>query len=278
MKKIDHSKKKHKHNLILIQAYPANSLLSEGIIRYLEDYFHLYFIDLPGFIRNVDPLDTIELKGFTRYIEGRIKELDLDEYILGGISFGALLANYVRVDDRCKAILSAEPYLGYKYIKIQGFKRYLLLAVLSIIIGLRLEDKIWKTKFFYNYLDYSSNLAKKWIKILHREVDARTFFRTGKLLLTFDDKRPNFHDKPYILLINPDDMQVDFSRVIHAFRENINNDYLRIIISELEHYPDTPTYHYFKETITGEELNSLIGFLEYIEWFDPNIKVRKKNR
>lgn len=267
-----HSKHK-KDNLVLIQAFPANSLLSEGIIKYLSEHFQVYFIDLPGFIDEIPPLKKITIKGYTDYIEKKIESLELDEYILGGISFGALLANYIRIDEKCKAILSAEPYLGYKYIKMDKLMRLNLLALLNFIRTTKLDYLIWNSKLFYNYLIYSSNLAKRWVDILYREVDARTFFRTARLLLTFDDKRPNLHDRPYILLINPDDKKVDFDKIIKVYRERLDNNFLRIIVSELDHYPDTPTYNYFKKTISGEELNSLVGFLEYIQWFE--IKNRK---
>jgi len=84
-----------KENLVLVNAFLTNSLVLRGLIDYLGKYFRVHFIDLPGFIRDIPPLSEISLENYASYVRRRIDELDLDSYLLGGISFGFAVVSHL---------------------------------------------------------------------------------------------------------------------------------------------------------------------------------------
>ena len=75
-----------KENLIIVHSFPGNSILLSGLIEYLNDYFEVYFINLPGFAKSVPPLTEISFKGYVQFIEEKIRGFGLASYWLAGIS------------------------------------------------------------------------------------------------------------------------------------------------------------------------------------------------
>lgn len=252
-----------KRNLILVQPFPANSEMSKGIIEFLSQYFNVYYVDLPGFIPAQKPLPKIRFDDFVAFIEARIGQLNLDQYILGGISFGGLLVNHVKVDQRCEAILAAGPFLGYKYLQIDSGRRVFLLSILNTIIRLDLEDEIWNSKQSRALLQFLMEKDSGTVEQILEMVDPKTFIHTARMLLEYDDQL-KFQELPYILALNPDEEVVKFKETLKAYRDNISNENLRVILTHLPHYPLEPTYEYFNKAITGEEIDNLLGYIKYI--------------
>lgn len=253
----------NKH-LILVQAFPANSILSAGIIQYLERIFKVDFIDLPGFHKDVPPLKEISIESYAKFVAKKIKEINPDEYILGGISFGAMLANNVKVDERCIAILDTAPFLGVDYLRFSKTQERAIRAILKVLTKNNLGVGIWDTLFFKNTMISILDKDPRDINIILEHVDPRTFFETGQILLNYREK-PKLQKKPHILLMNPEDTVVDFDKVLDFYREHIDPDNLRVIVSNLAHYPDNPDFNYFLKNITTEQIHSLLSFFEYLK-------------
>lgn len=76
-----------KNNLVLVHSFPTNSTLLNGFTEFLEDFFNVYFIDLPGFNIDVSPMKDISFDNYSKFVENKIKQLQLDNYFLGGVSF-----------------------------------------------------------------------------------------------------------------------------------------------------------------------------------------------
>jgi len=252
--------------MILVQAFPANQTLSEGIIRYLSDYFNVHFINLPGFHPSVPALEVINVETYTRYVERRIAELGLNTYILAGISFGFLVVNSMRIDkSKCLLVLGSGPFLGHDYVEFSKPQRLLAILLLKLVLGLRIEDSVWKPAIFkFTLSKLLGNKNNKITQTIQREVDPRAFFATGLELLKYR-QAPRFQEQlPYVLLINPRDEILKFHKTLDAFWEGVETGLLRVILTAVPHYPADPSYEYFKKVFTKNEVESLLSFIGYV--------------
>lgn len=258
-------KQSQKINLILIQAFPANETLSAGIIQYLNNYFNVYFVNLPGFHPNAPAINNVRLEYFVEHVEAKIKQLGLEKYILAGISLGFLVANSITIDKKhCVAILASGPYLGYEYLNFSKLKRLSRMIMLNFILHSGCETKLWNAKFFKSILsNFLGKKSKEIIKVIIDEVDPKSFFSVGLELLKYD-KLPQFQNIPYILLINPKDSVINFEKTLYAFWQGVETDQLRVIFTKASHYPEDPSYEYFQSTFTNNEIESLFNFVQYI--------------
>ena len=139
-----------KPHLLLVHSFPTNSILLHGLEEFLADYFTVHFIDLPGSHKNNPPFHgAVTLKKFSDYFDQKIAELDADEYIVGGVSFGFLVINNAKLDKRCKAILAMEPFLNTTCLNIPFWdqKKYATIsALLKLIHSIGMEKQIWKSE------------------------------------------------------------------------------------------------------------------------------------
>jgi pimeloyl-ACP methyl ester carboxylesterase len=257
------AERERKMNIVVVQAFPANETLSSGIIRFLSDYFQVYFINLPGFHPSVPPFCGACLDSCVQYVESKIEELGLDEYILAGISSGYLIANRICIEDgNCRAILASGPFLGIDYLKISKPKRFSYVLSLNLTRRLRLDRWLWNRSFFRKLLSNLLDKSGTVVETILGEVDPETFFSIGLELLKFKEE-PSFKDIPYIVLINPGEDVIDFSKTVSSFWSGVDPDRLRVIYTRANHYPDEPTYEYFQRTFTGNEIESIFNFISY---------------
>jgi pimeloyl-ACP methyl ester carboxylesterase len=259
-----------KPNLILIHSFPTNSILLKGLIQYLDDYFKVYFIDLPGFITKVPPLEKITVDGYSNYVEEKIKELDLDKYYLGGISFGFLIINHAKIDRRCKGIFAIEPFTGIKSLRTTSLWRFEYGLLLDIIYHLNLARKIWNSKIFrYLYPKYFFvGHSKVVTDIILNEIDGKTFLDTARLLLK-NNENCHFHNLPYALIVNKDDVRVKYVYLSKLFRDNIKR--LLIVDTTIEHYPKRSLLKsYFTTKFPQDEVKEVIEFFDRETTTEPN--------
>src|SRR3989344_1992701 len=130
-------KRGKKENLVIVHPFPLNSILIKDITNCLDDYFDITFIDLPGFIRTIKPLKKIGYKEFGRYLNEKLANIGLCEYILCGISFGFLVVSQITPPKECKAILAVGPYLGAWSLKVSTKKRWIARSLINAILFLR---------------------------------------------------------------------------------------------------------------------------------------------
>ncbi len=182
----------NKPHLVLVHSFPTNSILLHGLTEFLSDFFVVHFIDLPGFHKNSPPSKgRITLEKFSKYFDQKISELKVDQYIVGGVSFGFLVVNNAKLDHRCRAVLAMEPFVNTECLNISFFaqKKYLLITfLLRIVSFLNLEKVIWKSDWFNKYLQKESDYSKDRVDTIIDSIDARTFFAVTSLLLNYKNK------------------------------------------------------------------------------------------
>lgn len=254
-----------KLDMILIQAFPANRTLSTGIIKYLSNYFNVHFIDLPGFYPGLVASSDCRPETFVKFVEKKINELNLERYILAGISFGFLIANSVETDrQKCIAILGSGPYLGVDYVQLSWIRRLGYLSLLLLIDQFHLENLFWgKTlfkKILARLLDEKSDTI---IEVIVSQVVPQTFFRTAIQILKYRQEPVFKDDMPYILLINPNDSAIKFDKTLRTMWHGVQADLLRVILTKTPHYPPDPSYEFFVQSFTQNEIESLFNFVDY---------------
>jgi pimeloyl-ACP methyl ester carboxylesterase len=244
-----------KQNLILIHSFPMNCTALKGFYEFMDDHFNfkVYSIDLPGFTKDIKPLENVNLYNYAEYVKEKIKNLGLDDYWLGGISFGFMVISLIGKQEGCKGIVAVEPYVGSKYLKFSFYKKIISYLLIKVIIFLEIYNYIWENKLFQRYLYLKFHQED----YFNKEVDSKTFFKTINILLGKSIK--NFIDLPHVLYINKDDNTIKSEDVADKLTKNI--DKLLIANVTSDHHPKTITKEYFEEHITQECTNSVINFV-----------------
>lgn len=249
--------KNSKYNLVLTNSFPTNSLIFKGAIAVLSEYFNVYFIDLPGFIRSVPPLKKITFDAYAKYLEEQIEKLNLDKYILGGVSFSHCIVSRVHTDDRCRAILSLEPYINDDSLLIPKDDIDFDINFLRIAIKLKLYRLLWNKLSLMIF--FKSN-HKKIIDTILSEIDPRTFFETALLIIT--NHKACWADKPYILLANKTDDRVCYQDILKQFKANCKE--LLVVDETIDHFPNDLSKHYFMTHIGKDSIEKTIEWLKNI--------------
>lgn len=249
---------KEKENIVIVHSFPTNSILLNGLIKFLEEYFHVYFIDLPGFTTKVPAMYKFAIDGYASFLKNKIDELNLDHYVVMGISFGFFIINQSNLDTaRCKGCIAVEPYIGAHSLKINFFKKFLYLVFLNLICSMNLHYIVWKSRWFNRYLLWAGNPTDR-IHHTFAQVDAKTFFETGRLILkTYGHKK--FRNPPYILIINRHDRTVNYDYLTKIFEEEAES--VLVISTKMDHYPTDPTKDYFSKLFPRSVIEDIYRFI-----------------
>lgn len=249
-----------KPNLILISGFATNSFELKHLISFLSRLANVYFIDLPGFSKDVPPLKKVSIKNYVGYVENEIKKLNLKEYLLGGVSFGFLLAGKVKDSKKCKGILALEPYLNANEIKGGLFNRIIDLVVIKLVRTLKIYKWFWHSNYFKKLLA-KNNMDKRVTRML-KTMNAKSFFETAWIILT--NKQPvKLKKKPHVLIINKNDELVCAEEEETFFKDNVKN--LLIIHTTASHVPKKiPSEKYFEKHLGIKKLKQVINFAKQI--------------
>jgi pimeloyl-ACP methyl ester carboxylesterase len=253
--------KKPKQNLVIVHSFPTNSLILKGFYDFLRDYFAVYPIDLPGFIRGTKPLKNIELENYAQYVKKEIKKLKLESYWIAGVSFGFVVVNLVKDKKHCKGILAIEPYLGTASLNLSISQKMLFVMMISVLRFFNIFYRAWHSEFFQGKFLFgsSANINEKIKKYLN-EIDARTFFETAKILLVNKNHGCFLKSCPYVLVINKHDGSVLADRIIRKFKAEAPN--LSIIHTTAAHFPKDMSKAYFRKNIQKGEIKKMLEFME----------------
>lgn len=246
-----------KENLVLLHSFPTNSILLRGLIEYLSDYFNVYFIDLPGFTKQVPPLPNITFEGYYDFVEGKIREFNLGHFLVGGISFGFAIVNHLDYDSNCKGIIAIEPFIGVESLKWSARRRAFFSWLMQIICSLKLYTVVWGSRLLKEHLPRLRNYPPGTIDIMLEQIDGRTFFETANILLK-DRSRYIFHDLPYALVANKDDRSVNYDYIYNILIQNVKK--LRVFDVEIDHYPKDTSKAYFKRMVPEEVFERIVEF------------------
>jgi pimeloyl-ACP methyl ester carboxylesterase len=246
-----------KENLVIVHSFPTNSILLKGYIDYLSDYYHVFFIDLPGFTKAVHPLDKVTMEGYRRFVETSIEQFNLADYFLEGISFGFSIVNRIHHHGKCKGMIAVEPYIGRKSLQMSPTKRILCLFGLQIVCSLKLYSPFWKSPLFSWLLPQLVHYPDETMRILFEQIDGKTFFETAKIILS--DLSPyRFQDLPYVLLANKQDRAVNFEYIVNALTPSVKN--LLVIPIEIDHYPKNTSKAYFQQMVPEQVFEQVAVF------------------
>jgi pimeloyl-ACP methyl ester carboxylesterase len=248
----------HKENLVLVNAYLTNSLLLKGLIEFLGGYFNVYFIDLPGFIQDVPPLSTISVENYADHVQKRLESLDLESYVLAGISFGFLVASHLPQDPKCKGFIAIAPYINSRWLKLGPLKTSVYWLLVRLTLRLSLSAKIWESRRFRRAFHWYSDYPAERIDNLLSHMDGRTFFETARIILRHRELVP-FHPLPYVLIINPSDKTIRNDPLLRFFQEKAKK--LKVVEVGIDHYPLAITPDYFRDRIPDQAIKEIVLFV-----------------
>jgi len=246
-----------KDNLILIPGFSSNRYVLKGLLEVMSQYLNVHFIELPGFVSDVSPLSEITLSNFAVYVQKEIEKLDLDEYLIGGISLGFTILSDLELDQRCKGVLALEPHFNKRSLNLNWFQKNLYLATFRTICFFKLYNLLWKTRLFKTLFAKFTGLPDDIIKIILDQNDPRTFFATAKMGFQIK-KMPQFFDLPYVLIMNKEDEMVDYSYVSRQLKDNVR-DFLFIEVQE-KHFPPDLSKEYIEKKFPKEKIQKILEF------------------
>jgi pimeloyl-ACP methyl ester carboxylesterase len=253
-----------KQNLVLVNSFYGNSILLKGLIDFLDDHFRVFFIDLPGFSRDVPPLDEISLDGFSRNVAGRIAGLGLDSYILGGLSFGFHIACRIRPDAGCKGIAAVIPYVNARSLKLRFSKRMFYRLATGAAVGLNVSQRVWRSRAFNRLAHWYSVYPGERVDVILDQMEGRTFFETGRIILKNREAVP-LHDLPTALILSRSDGTIDNPYILELFRSQVSR--LLVVETDMDHYPERVDKAYFAESFGNGAMDRILRFYENPESF-----------
>ncbi|MCL4217624.1 MAG: alpha/beta hydrolase [Candidatus Hydrogenedentes bacterium] len=247
-----------KENLVLVPSFPTNSAILEPVVDYLKEFFNVICIDLPGFHPEQSALHPMSLRAYVRFVENRITQLDVESFILGGLSFGYRIISQVCVDDRCKALLAIGPLLNSESLAMSARRKRFYLGVGRVVEGLRLQNIIWNSAFIRRLIVGAGHPTET-LHVMFAQVNPRAFFRTARLILE-DKEKPMFQDLPHVIILNQHDRTVRQDRVIAAFRADVNQ--LLVVDTGMDHYPRTLSRAYFEEHMPETKVRQAMQWVQ----------------
>lgn len=247
-----------KENLVLVHSFPTNSIILSGLIHFLNRYFKVYFIDLPGFVSCEKALQKISFENYSDFVAEKIEEFKLDNFFIGGMSFSFRVINNLKLDNRCKGIIALEPYTDSSCLRMPSLRKNFYLSSFKVLSGLKLADYFYKSGLFRKILEKDHGKPKQTIDIILNEIDGRTFFETATMVLS-EKRKIKFHDLPYVLIMNPKDKTVNYKYTVKIFKQGVKK--LLIVNTVMPHYPQSLTSDYFDQNFSPQKLNQILKFL-----------------
>jgi pimeloyl-ACP methyl ester carboxylesterase len=247
-----------KEDLVIVHSFPTNSNLLGGFYDYLGTFFNVHPIDLPGFSKTTPPLREISIPNYAHYVEDQLEELNLDSFILGGVSFGFAVVNKVAPDKKCLGLLAMEPYLNAESLHLGAQKRLTYKGLLRLASASGLGAKAWGSPFLNRFISSLLHYPVGRIETMTGQIDARTFLDTAQIILD-NTNQPRFTELPHALVVNPSDATVNYDHLVGIFRRGVGN--LHIVHTQVDHYPKDMSPEYFRERINEEDI------LDMIDWF-----------
>ncbi|MBN2199613.1 MAG: hypothetical protein JW747_07160 [Candidatus Aminicenantes bacterium] len=247
-----------KEHIVLVNPFYANSVLLQGLVDYLNDHFHVHFIDLPGFSLAAPPVEDVSLESFCRYVEDTIDRLGLEHYILAGISFGYTIVSRLRRDQRCKGVVAIFPFLGGKSLNLTRKKKLFYVLLVSVFDAFGLSARMWRTRLLRRFAFWYSSYPPERVQIILDHMDGRTFFAVSRIILRRRHEMC-FQDHPHVLILNPEDATIRYDYALRAFSENVRE--LFVVHTSLEHYPVNPDKGHFGKHLRADDLQRMVDFL-----------------
>jgi len=247
-----------KESLVLVHSFYANSFILRGLGEFLSDDFRVHFIDLPGFAAYEPPLPEVSLESFAGHVADRIRALGLDDFIIGGISFGFTVVSRVPLPPECRGVLAIFPFLGSRSLAFGRRKRLFYRAVVNVIGASGLGGPLWNSRLLESFAFWWSSYPPARVRLILDHMDGRTFFATARLILNRGNGA-TFHDRPHVLILNPADATIRADYCERLFELGVKD--LCVVRTNLDHYPVEPTAEYFRSRFPRAEMDRIKAFL-----------------
>ena len=246
-----------KKNLVIIPALYVNSKILAGLLDYLSRWFNVYFIDLPGFTKRLPCNYEVSFKYYAGFVENEIKKLNLDNYILCGMSFGFGVISEMRLDDKCRGILALEPYVGSSAMKKGVFEKLSSKVFTSSKLALAFADLLWKSPLSGISNRVFIKLPAYILKLVQEELDPKTMLKASYLVLTYKETI-NFHNLPHVLVANENDNTINYQYMENLFKHKVES--LLILHTDINHFPEDISPQYFESHMSTQTLDSVVDF------------------
>ena len=247
-----------RENLVLVHSFYANSFILRGLGEFLSEDFRVHFIDLPGFAAHEPPLPEVSLESFAGHVADRIRALGLDDFILGGISFGFTIVSRVALPPECRGVLAIFPFIGSESLALRRRKKYFYRAVVNVIGASGLGGPLWNSRLLESFAFWWSSYPPSRVRLILDQMDGRTFFATARLILNRSDGA-TFQARPHVLILNPADATIRADYCERVFGLRVRD--LCVVRTDLDHYPVEPTAEYFRSRFPRAEMERIKAFL-----------------
>ena len=222
----------------------------------------MHFIDLPGFTKDIKPLEEITIQNLAAFTQKELDKIDsdLDRYILCGISMGFLLLCHLKVGDKCIGITAIEPCLDTACLKLSSVEKRFVLGLIKFVSKLDLSDRLLHSDTFVE-AGKALNLKQKsngFLEKLREHVDGKTLVETAQSIITHN-KKCKFNSRlPHVLIMNTEDEVVNYDYVVREMSRNIPD--LLIMRSTMPHHPKDWSRGYFEKNFPPENFEKLEKF------------------
>ena len=250
----------NKINIIFISSFPTNNEILHGLFDFLNDYFNVISIEIPGFSKNLAPLAKPSFKNVTSYIQNQISNQKIDSYWLGCASMSYFICKElikdIEINKKCKGILAFAPYINSNFLSKEKRRKFNLI-IFNTILFFRLHHSILRTKLFKKFLlknQYPKNIVEYMIKYM----DTKTLFLLAKEVLTCKVKLEKL-DKPHVVLVNEKDDFIDTNKTISEYRKKIKN--ILILKFQGKHCPEDASKKYFEYLLSKKDMKKIMGFI-----------------
>lgn len=245
--------------LIIIPSFGTNRLILSGLIECVKDYFNVVFIDLPGTLPEVPPLEKVEFKDLTDYVISEINKLNISHFYVCGISFGFYIAGKIGSLKECKGIIAVSPFLTTDSMNVPPFSRKV--CYWCGLFGARtgFHDFVWRNKALLRLVDKVTNFPSGVFDEIVKTYDPRTFFEYIRLI--FGTYQPNKLDSnSIVLVINKHDKTIRYEYTVEQLKNGAKK--LLEIDTKLEHFPKDLTSHHFKNIFGPENVKKILEFFD----------------
>lgn len=187
----------HKKSIVILPGWGDTRKTFNYIISFLENYFTVYIVDYPGFGNSPFPNKDLTIYEYSNLIYEFIKELDLDDPILIGHSFGGriitTLLGYYKYNFS-NIILINSAGIKPKRTLSKRFKTfyYKLLQKIGNILPKQIKNK-WKEYLFNrfassDYKNLSNNMKTTFKNVVNEDLTPYLKDIRSNTLLIWGDK------------------------------------------------------------------------------------------
>lgn len=242
--------------LILIPGFGANKYILSKYIDVLDDFLDVTVIDLPGMDKDIKYTKPLDINYYKNYIEGKLKELNYENYIISGLSMGYAIINSLELDNSCNGIIALLPFLGTENLNKSKKNDPKNRIILKTVLKTKQEQLVWERTKFKEFL--GSSFTEREIELALKTIDPHAYFSIGRQLLKTKNIIPR-NDKPTVLMISKNDEMVNYERTKKAFKDNVDN--LKVIETTLSHFPRKTSEDLIRQNINKNTVKEIESFL-----------------